>query len=239
MYLPASLRSSFLRALSAGAVLAALAAGCNVPVYLDVPVDTGDIVLNASQVTVPDALRDPSTMTLRTIPCMTDMMCPTIPGVMVAVRCTNNACDPDPIPVDVSTVVDISSAPDVRRFGSIARLTISRAEYTATSMGLQNAVGPTELRWGPEDAAAFDADGVQPFGTVPLVQLADTQPAQGDVTLDPAGAAALSDYLVHTSQRVKIFARPTIDLAPGGPLPAGQVTLRMRLTVRVEGQLVR
>jgi hypothetical protein len=224
-------------ALAATLVTGTVACG---PVYVDVPVSTGEFVVNASGVTVPDPLRDPATNTLRSVPCMTDANCPQVPGVAAPVRCVANACDPDPIPADVSTVVDLSSNEQIRRFGSgLTRVLIARAEYTAASSGFRNAVGPTDLRWGAESVANFDADGAQAFDTLPVIEVADGQTAQGEVTLDAAGVAALSDYLATTSLRIRVFARPRIDLAPGGPLPAGQISLQMRLTVRIQGQLTR
>jgi hypothetical protein len=223
-----------------GVVLAATAPACSVPAIVDVPARF-NYEVSAMRVTVPQELRDSTTMRVRSIPCMGDANCPQLGGTAPAIRCIESACDPDPVAFALaSDVIDLGAQPAVQRYGDhITRVEVRRLGVTAVSQGLQNAVGPTELYWGPDTAPSFDGPGVQRLGTLPVVQLAEGETTMLDADLDPTGVAALSDYLIGTSRRIKIFARPSIDLAPGGPLPMGQVTLQVEMLVHVEGQLVR
>jgi hypothetical protein len=217
------------------------AAACNVPATIEVPLGPFEYTVSASRLMLPDAFRDDSTMTVRTVPCTDDTQCPPLGAGQPAVHCVASACDPDPFTFVLSTdVIDLDTQPTIQTFGqSITRIELRTASYAATSQGLQNPVGPTELYWAPPSATATDSPGVQHLGTIPLVQLSDGTTAMGDVQIDADGGAALSDYLLHTAHQLRVFAVPSVDLAPGGPLPVGGVTLDLRFTVHVEGQLVR
>jgi len=58
------------------------------------------------------------------------------------------------------------------------------------------------------------------------------------MSIDGAGSAALSDYVVGVSRRVRFFARTQVDLAPGGPIPSGGATVTVNLTVRAIGRII-
>jgi hypothetical protein len=227
--------------LSLAAALGACAIGCSVPAIVDVNVGPFDYTITASRVMIPDALRDPGTMSIRRIACMNDMGCPQPSGGQPAVRCVDGACDPEPFEFMLaSDVIDLNENASVQRYGDrVTRIEVRGGVWEATTQGLRNPVGPTQVYWGPESASAIDSPGVQLLGTLPVIDLSTQDTATGMVEMDPAGSAALSDHLVRISRRLRLFARPRIDVAPGGPLPTGGIALRLQLAVHVEGQLVR
>jgi hypothetical protein len=219
---------------------AALAAGCSVPASIDVGIGPYEYSVDATMVSVPAALQNPSTMTVASIACMDDSGCPQLGAGEPAVHCVASLCDPDPFAFDLASDIDLDENAMVRALGSdITAFDVQSIQYTATASGLQNTVGPTELYWGPASAPALESPGVVHFGTIPAVQLADGTTTMGDVALDPDGTAQLSQYLVNTAHQLRLFARPSIDLSPGGPLPSGSVTIDVSMTVHVVGQLVR
>jgi hypothetical protein len=236
--------ASFVSSAGGALVCTGLAlAACNVPVTIEVGAGPFEYEISATQIQIPDALRDTSTTppTLRAVTCTDDAMCPQFANGDPAIRCVNSACDPDPFAFDLATdVIDLSTNPDVQRFGDhINSIAVTAATYSATANGLLNPVGPTGLYWGPESAAGTQTPGVVQLGTVPVLDLSAQPMTSGDIALDASGVAVLSDHLLHVSRRFRVFARPTIDVNPGGPLPAGSIHLSVQLRVRVQGQLVR
>ncbi len=215
--------------------------GCNTPIGVDVPIGPLDYTVSTASLTIPDLLRDPATMTLRRVPCSSDSMCPQLGPTDPAIRCVAMACDPDPFSFGLATdPVDLNANSVVARIGDhITRIEIRAVQYSVMANGLQLPLGPTDLLWGPATAATIDAPGVTALGTIPVLDLAASPSANGDVELDPAGVADLSNYLVNTARQIRYFVRPRIDVGPGTPLPSGNVQLSVRMTVHVEGQLVR
>lgn len=217
-------------------------ASCGFNTNVDVTVGPFDYEVSATRITVPDAFRDDATMRVRQVPCMDDTSCPQLEGGEPMVRCVSGSCDPDPFVFELSTnVIDLDDNALVRRYGDrITRVEVRNATFTASANGLENTVGPTEIFWGPDSAATIDAAGVSLLGEIPALTLsAAGQTIDGTITLNRPGAAALSDHIIHVSHRFRLFARPRVDLQPGGPLPSGSVHLQVRIAVHIEGQLVR
>jgi hypothetical protein len=111
-----------------------------------------------------------------------------------------------------------------------------RVTYTASPNSLSVAVPDIEIFWGPEGAAGIDAPGVARFGTIPGLAAGTAQ--AGEMAIDAAGSAAMSDYVLGVSRRIRFFARTRVDLAPGGPIPSGGATLTVNLSVRAIGRIV-
>jgi hypothetical protein len=56
--------------------------------------------------------------------------------------------------------------------------------------------------------------------------------------IDADGSASLSDHVVGGNRRVRFFARTSIDLDPGDPIPMGGATITVNLTVRAIGRIL-
>jgi hypothetical protein len=210
-------------------------------VIADVSVGPFTYSIAASQIMVPSQFVDSATNTIRSISCTDTSMCPQLGAGQPAVHCTNSVCTPDPFPINLaSNVLDLDSDATVRQYGSNVMVLEVRAVYfTAMAAGLGNPVGPTELFWGPSTATDMNSPGVGHVGTIPLVQLPPDITTAMPIQLDTSGVADLSQYLLHTSHQMRLFARPSISLVPGGPVPTGNVTLQVQMQVHIEGQLVR
>lgn len=214
--------------------------GCTT--ILDVSLGPYTYDVSSDHVTVPAQLQDTSTNTVRTIPCMTDMDCPPLGAGQPAVHCNAaSACDPDPYVFELSTMsINLAQNATVARYGDhVTSIAITSAQFDATNRGLSLPVGPTEIFWGPESAVDTTSAGVQHFGTLGVVDVPAGSTLQNqDIALDPAGNQGLSDHLLHVSRVIRLFARPSVDLAPGSPLPTGSLRLDITIQVHIEGQLV-
>jgi hypothetical protein len=222
-------------------VLGAGLMGCSVPAIADVSVGPFLYTVTAARVMIPEALRDPASMSVRQIACREDTDCQQSAGLEPAVRCVASLCDPDPFEFVLSSdVLDLNDNANIQRYGDrVTRIEVRAGVFEASAQGLRIPVGPTELYWGPDSATSVDSQGVQLLGTVDVIDLSSADTTQGAITMDPAGSASLSEHLLRVSRRLRLFARPRIDVAPGGPLPSGAIAVQVQFALHVEGQLVR
>jgi len=199
---------------------------------------TGPLLFMArsSQLSLPDELRDGDR--IRSLPCDSMGRCPTSDTVPIA--CEMGTCDPQPTTISfpVGDVVDFdelaSELDDL--FQEIDSVEITEITYEVRLNTLTVDVGEIELFWGPEGASDVDSPGVQRLGVVPGLPARST--AMGLVDLDPAGNAVLSDYVVGSARRVRFFAATDGDLEPGGPFPAGDLTVAVDMAVRATGTVL-
>ena len=112
-----------------------------------------------------------------------------------------------------------------RIISRVMAISLSSMSWQASAAGLRVPVGPIEVYWGPEAASGITSDGVRRLGTFPVIRFDAAGSARGDVALDAAGNAALSGHLLSVSRRFRFFARATVDLSPGAPLPAGRASM--------------
>lgn len=227
-----------MRRLQVGIVLGAVwLLACETPTAT-VSFQTGPqlFMARSSQFTLPDELRDG--MQVASLPCDAMGRCPT--SDTVAIACEGGTCDPQPTRVSfpVGDVVDFSElASDLEEvFQQIDSVQITEATYEVQLNTLTVDVGEVELYWGPEGASDADSPGVRRIGVVPPLPARSS--GMGMVELDPEGNAALSDYLVGSSRRVRFFAATEIDLEPGGPFPAGELTVAVDMSVRATGTVL-
>ena len=221
-----------------------LASQCSNTAIVDVTIGPLNTTVDSSQVAsmIPAQFINSSTNTLAMISCTTDTDCPQLGAGEPAVHCTSSLCTPDPFSfVIASSVIDLNTNATVQMYGSnVTVLQLREVDYTATSQGLTDSVGPSDLYWGPETATSVSSSGVTHLGTIPVIQLtAGSTTGSSPVTLDATGAAALSSYLLNTSRRFLLFTVPQVSVAPGGPVPSGSVALQVEMQVHIEGQLVR
>lgn len=214
-------------------------AACADDVPVEVPVGPLTFAVDVASLTLPANLRQNGLVAR--VPCSAAVRCPAV--APLTLRCVANTCDPDPIAIDLAVMdpIDLGAWSTVFSAvsGNVSKVTVARAQWQAAAMGLRTPVGPIELYWGPESATGIAADGARRLGTVPTLAFDAAGNAAGEVLLDAAGNAALSDHFLRVSRRFRVFARASVDLAPGGALPAGRASIQLRLTVRAETRLLR
>jgi len=208
---------------------------------------TGELLVevSASSLELPDALRDPGPpATLRSIPCSAMRACPRLDPLTL--RCSQNACDPEPVSVSLPLGYPINF--DLLETGSsgevlndilphVDRIEIRSVTYSISEDSLNVELGELELYWGPEGAADIDpAEGVVRMATLDSEAARDA--GTGAVPLDAAGNAALSAYLLGTARTVRFFVRTPVDIEPLGPFPAGNLSFSVRMAVTAEGRIV-
>jgi hypothetical protein len=212
---------------------------CSGGVPIDVTVGPLGFDVDVSRFAVPPALQ--SSGTIARVPCSATAACPPAPGLTL--RCVSGACDPDPVTADlgISSVVDLSTySSELGTLGSnLSTVSVTAMSWQASAAGLRVPVGPIDVFWGPESASGITSDGVRRLGTLPVIRFDAAGMASGDVALDAAGGEALSNHLLNTSRRFRFFARATVDLSPGGALPAGRASIQVRMRVHAESRLLR
>jgi len=221
------------------------ALGCDGTTSISFVTSTQRFELSTMSVGLPTELRDDTSTpaTVRSVDCAATGVCPPTEGsVGVALACEGGVCDPAPKTVDapVGDVVDFEAmSMDLRDIlSTIDSIEITSAEYQIELNTLTIDLMEIEVYWGPEGATAIDpASGVFMLGVMPPTAAGAT--GTGEMALDADGNAALSDYLVGTSRRVRFFARTRIDLAPGGPFPEGSITAGCVLSVRAVGRIAK
>ena len=160
---------------------------------------------------------------------------------MVTISCEAGNCDPAPKTISApGGVVDVDALlADSREVGLrvVDAYEFVEVTYDVQLNSLTVPTEPIQVFWGPGSATAIDPMlGVRPFGTVPGFQAGQT--GGGQLQLDAAGVAELSDYLVTTGQQIRFFAQTTVDLDPGDPVPMGDVRVSVNATIRAVGSII-
>jgi hypothetical protein len=220
--------------LTCGALLSTVA-GCNNAVVVQLMTGNQTFEVSTSAVTVPAELQ--SGGTIASVPCPTGM-CPS--SDMLPLACVSGVCDPEPrtIAVPVGDVVDfdvlLREASTILRF--VDAIEVTRVQYAASPNSLNVDVPDIEVFWGPDTAAGIDAPGVARLGVIPALPAGTAR--EGEMQIDADGSASLSDHVVGGNRRVRFFARTSIDLDPGDPIPMGGATITVNLTVRAIGRIL-
>lgn len=232
------MRSSSVLALLAALMLAA----CDDTVVVQLQTGPLPFELGTSGLALPDALRDDSGAepVIATVSCGPMGMCPSTAAVPIT--CEAGVCDPAPrtLSAPIGDVVDVDVLASEARslLGRVHTIEVLEASYVIASNSITVDVPEIEVFWGPEGATDVDpAMGVVRLGVVPPIAARSSLP--GMLTLDAEGVGALSDYLVGTSRRVRLFARTRIDLVPGGAYPSGGMEMSVDLRVRITGSITR
>ncbi len=220
--------------------LSAALGACSGGVPIDFSVGPLSFDVDASRIVVPASLQ--ASGVVARVPCGAAAPCPA-PATGLTLRCVDGSCDPDPVTMDLalSSVIDLSTySSELASLGNdLSAISLSSMSWQASAAGLRVPVGPIEVYWGPEAASGITSDGVRRLGTFPVIRFDAAGSARGDVALDAAGNAALSGHLLSVSRRFRFFARATVDLSPGAPLPAGRASIQVRLRVHAESKLLR
>jgi hypothetical protein len=223
-------------------VLGALAlAACNNSVVVQLRTGPQTFEVSTTDLMLPEAARDSADRTrIASLPCGPGGLCPASPEVPIT--CEGGVCNPAAVTISapIGAVVDFdvltASARELVRH--IDTIEILEATYEIPMNTLTFEVPPIELFWGPEGAVDVDPSmGVVALGTMPAIPAGST--TGGAIALDGPGVAAMSDYLVHTSRRIRFFARTRVDLEPGGPFPEGSLRISVDMLVRITGSIVR
>lgn len=209
--------------------------GCNDSVVVELQSGPQSAEISASAIDVPASLRDGATLT--SLPCPTGE-CPSTPQLPLA--CRGGVCDPEPVTVStaIGDVVDfdvlLRGARTLLRF--VDAIEIVRVQYSASPNSLTVDVPDIEVFFGPEGAAGIDAPGVARLGVIPALPAGATR--EGEMVLDASGSASFSNLVLGSNRRVRFFAKTSIDLHPGGPIPAGSARVTVNVAVRAIGRIV-
>lgn len=217
--------------------LALLSVSCDGTISVTFQTGPQEFAVSTDELTLPTELRDGDR--IASAPCGPMGLCP--PSDVVTLTCEGGMCDPAPKTISAAGgVVDVDALlADSREIGLrvVDAYEFVEVGYDVTQNTLTVPTEPIEVFWGPDGATAIDpALGVRPFGTVPSIAAGQT--VMGQLQLDAAGVAELSDYLVDSGQRVRFFARTTVDLDPGDPFPEGSLRVNVNATIRAVGSLV-
>lgn len=217
------------------ATAASVASACNLAVggpAVELPTGVKNVVIDMDELQLPPELAGAE---IASIPCADDSGCPSTD--LLTTLCVATVCDPEPYriegplgeSVDLQELAEVANSP----IAKIDSVQITSATFQIDTNTLNLALPEVELFWGPADRSEIDADSVF-LGSLPSVAPGETR--SGDLPLDSAGLAALSQQLLDAGQ-ARFFARTAIDLEPGQTTPTGRVELMIQLRIRIQGSL--
>src|SRR5262249_47741511 len=125
---------------------------------------------------------------VRRVPCTNSESCRLDPGnATVAVRCTQDLCDPDPLPLSarVDGILDVTGDDKIRQLlRSVDEILVREVVYRMDTNSLTLRLEKTEIRWGPEEAVDTSPEsGVIGLGAMPPFEPFETR--SGRVEMDP------------------------------------------------------
>lgn len=214
---------------------------CNNAIVVELQTGEQTFDVAASAFGLPTNLRDDSSgsAVIGSVDCSSTGICPST--TEVPVDCNGSGiCDPAAISVSVPVgdVIDFDEL--LQSAGTLLRLVdgieIESVTYNASPNSLNIDLPPTTVLWGAESATETSSS-LLPIGTIPVIPHGP-MPTSGMMDIDQDGSAALGDYIVHTSRRVRIFARTSVDLSPGDAFPDGMATITVNVRVRAIGRIV-
>lgn len=201
------------------------------PVSRTIEFSSSDFAIPASYTeNAPSGLRVPS------VSCTSTAQCPMAQGIDVV--CDGGGeCNPEPFAVTVAAQdIDLSEVTDTR-FAVVDTMSLRRVEYAILTNSFNTDLPELEIWWGPPGVSDIDPTmGVMPLATMPSVP-AGTTPT-GELSIDAAGNAALTDHLENISPEFRVFLRANVDIDPGDPVPQGMLSARVQLVVTASGRLL-
>ncbi len=128
-------------------------------------------------------------------------------------------------PINASQTIDLKmQVPSLSSLSgqTLATISISQVTYTIDSK-MNVDLPPVDVFIGPASAMSSTDPGTQKFGSIP------SSPANmkttGNMTLDQNGGAVFSQYASAFSTPFNFIAHATMIVAPGTPVPSGQVNV--------------
>ncbi len=232
-----SARASQLALVLAAFLASVFGSSCDGTISVTFQTGAQEFAVSTDALTIPMELRDGDR--IAAAPCGPMGLCP--PSDVVTITCEAGVCDPAPKTVTgVGGVIDVSALlAETREVGLrvVDAYEVLDVAYDVQLNTLTVPTAPVEVYWGPSSATTVDESlGVRHFGTIPAIQAG--QMGAGQLALDGAGVAALSDYLVDTAPQVRFLVQTTVDLDPGDPVPEGSVRVSVNATVRAVGSIV-
>lgn len=203
-------------------------------VTVETPADALHFEVRDTDLALPEELRAGGSVA--TLSCDDTQPCPPMLGDW-GFACVDSACDPNPLPIvlPVGEVIDFEQLNSELReiVRDIESIQIDFVRYNVTQNDLTVPIDPVELAWGPAQATDFSSTGVFPLGRIEQWSL-----GENDVDLHEQGVNALSDFLVHTSRQIRVFARTQVDITPGQQIPLGAIATDLQLSITVTGRLL-
>jgi hypothetical protein len=214
-------------------------AACNNAIVVELQTGAQEFDLETSSLGLPEQLRDDTggAPVVASVDCSMTGICP---PAGIAISCEGGLCDPDAVlvSVPVGDVVDfdalLSDAGTLLRF--VDAIEIVSVAFQVAPNSLTLSLPDVRIYWGPETAVDVSSPGVGLLGTIPTISAATE--TSGNMAIDANGSAAMSDFIVHTSRRVRFFAETMVDLEPGDPFPEGSAHVVVNLRVRAIGRII-
>jgi hypothetical protein len=213
---------------------------CNNAIVVELQTGPQEFDLETSSLGLPTELRDDSggAPVVASVDCSATGICP---PAGIAISCNEGSlCDPDAVlvSVPVGDVVDfdalLSEAGTLLRF--VDAIELVSVAYQVSPNSLTLTLPDVQIFWGPETAVDVSSPGVGLLGTIPSIPAATA--TMGEMVLDAAGSAAMGDFIVNTSRRIRFFAQTAVDLEPGDPFPEGSAHMIVNLRVRAIGRII-
>lgn len=219
-----------------GAVVGASVVGCDpaIKIKIETPPDALHFEISDVDLVLPTEFADGTQVA--SVPCGDSNGCPPALGDQ-EFSCVDGVCDPDALllVLPVGDVIDFEQLnTELRQVaGNITAIRIDFVRYNVLQGDLNVTLAPVDLVWGPAQSTDLSSPGITPLG-----RITQWSPGLHDVDLNESGVAALSDFLVHTSRQVRMFARTELDLDPGQPLPQGAVAADLQIAITVTGRVL-
>ncbi len=212
--------------LSAVLVLAAGLGGCDTlsnlgTITFDLPpqsftFDTTNSMWKAPPATFPSVSCGTTGQTV-TDCCQAPADCTTAP-----LACENSVCVVE-FPINVSQTIDLKmQVPSLSSLSgqTLAKISISQVTYTIDST-MNVDLPPVDVYIAPSGVTMANDPNARKFGTIPASPANMT--TTGNMTLDPNGGAAFSQYASAFSTPFNFIAHTTMIVAPGTMIPNGMV----------------
>src|SRR6266700_2831955 len=153
--------------------------------------------------------------------CHPPMPAPTPDCVATPLVCASSVCALQ-FPINVSQSINLKN--EVPSLASVAAsslsITIKQISYTiASTMNVE--LPPIDIYVAPANVTSADDPSAKKFGTIPATPAGATR--SGDVALDPAGQAALSQYMSQFTTPFNLIGHAVMVVPSGSPTPAGKV----------------
>ncbi|MDO9018208.1 MAG: hypothetical protein Q8S73_14480 [Deltaproteobacteria bacterium] len=210
-----------------------VALGC-VEAYVDVPVGPVTVAVSLPVQGIPAALLAPDG-TLRRVACSAASPCPPSGAAEVSVRCADGVCALGPFTLRGHTAdIDLATYSAYRDYANaLEDVTIQAASIRLTGAAVGNSVGPLEVWWTNESAAATTVE--RRLGTAPVTSLALPEVAV-PVAVDAAGVRELGARVMAGNTRFRVRLEGPLDVGSGA-VPAPEVSLAITFLVHLHGEL--
>jgi hypothetical protein len=154
--------------------------------------------------------------------------CTTTPLVCAANSGGANVCTAE-LPESISTLIDLStSVPALGSFPT-GNISIASVDYMVMNNTLNVDLPPVTIYLAPNGMTKPTDPGAMVFGTIPAIP-AGSDPS-GTVQKAPSADQTFSMYAANLSTPFEFIAGTTVVIPSGSPIPSGQLTISVTVTL--------